>query len=805
MRRSVSPSVIRRTFVRSSGRSGVVRSRLVRSSGRYGAIRRLFSDSESAAAGRFIDRIRLIYLTGLVLFIGSGCGPEQASHTASTPGYVGREVCAGCHAEAALAWEGSDHDRAMEEALPETVLGDFDDAVFRHCGVETRFFREDDGFFIHTQGADGTMQTWPVAYTFGYEPLQQYLIPQENGRLQAFTVAWDTEGERWFSLAEDECIDPPDWLHWTGDGMNWNYMCADCHSTNLQRNFNLAAGAYETSFSEIDVSCETCHGPGETHVENVQSGTYDHASSGLTATLSAPHQQVETCAPCHSRRRIVYPNHIAGNAFLDHYEPELLEEELYFADGQIRDEVYVYGSFLQSRMYAEGVMCADCHDPHTTRLKFEGNALCEQCHDVAVYDTFEHLRHPQESAGGQCVDCHMPERTYMVVDPRRDHSFKIPRPDLSVQTGAPNVCQGCHADRSAEWAAEQIEDWHGPERPFSFAAALAGGREGSPEAEPELIRLMEDPGAPDIVRATALTLLDRYPTVRASEIAIEALGDDAPLVRAAAVRRLGAQNRAETDRSAIPKLEPLLTDSVGLVRMEAARVLAQFAPERYVQDNTSETAAAWRNALEKYRDGQRALNDQAASHLNLAILHEHLGRSDSAAAAYRTAVRIDSTFVPAHLNLAMLLNRTRGQGGAQAEALAVEAEASLRAAVRMQPDAAEVHYTLGLFLAETSGRLEEAATHLGQAAALDASNARMQYNAGLAYQQLGNAEEAGRLLSNALRLAPDHADYLNALSIFHAQQEAWDAALEYTDRLLLQYPDNPDLLQRRAWIVGQGR
>ena len=791
MRRSVFPALIRRTFGRSSGR--------------YGAIRRLFSDSEPSAAGRCIDRIGLFCLTCLVIFIGSGCGTDRASPTASAPAYVGREVCAGCHAEAALAWEGSDHDRAMEEALPETVLGDFDDAVFRHCGVETRFFREDDGFFIRTQGADGTMQTFPVAYTFGYEPLQQYLIPLENGRVQAFTVAWDTQGERWFSLAEDECIDPPDWLHWTGDGMNWNYMCADCHSTNLQRNFNLAAGAYETSFSEIDVSCETCHGPGEAHVEKAQSGTYDRVSSGLTATLSAPHQQVETCAPCHSRRRIVSPDHIAGNAFLDHYEPELLEEELYFADGQIRDEVYVYGSFLQSRMYAEGVMCADCHDPHTTRLKFEGNALCGQCHDVAVYDTFEHLRHPQESAGGQCVDCHMPERTYMVVDPRRDHSFKIPRPDLSARTGAPNVCQGCHADRSAEWAAEQIEDWHGPERPFSFAAALAGGREGAPEAEPELIRLMEDPGAPDIVRATALTLLDRYPTVRASEIAIQALGDDAPLVRTAAVRRLGAQNRAETDRSAIPKLEPLLTDSVGLVRMEAARVLAQIAPERYTRDNTSETAIAWRNALDEYRDGQRALNDQAASHLNLAILHERLGRSDSAAAAYRTAVRIDSTFVPAHLNLAMLLNRTRGQGGTQAEALAAEAEASLRAAVRMQPDAAEVHYTLGLFLAETPEQLEEAATHLGRAAALDASNARMHYNAGLAYQQLGNAEQAGRLLSNALRLAPDHADYLNALSIFHAQQEAWDAALEYTDRLLAQYPDNPDLLQRRAWIAGQGR
>ena len=754
------------------------------------------------AAERVVRRIGRMPWACLILSTGaaaSGCGPERAA----APTYVGRETCSGCHAEAALAWEGSDHDRAMEEASPETVLGDFDDASFDHCGVETRFFREGDRFFIRAQGADGTMQTWPVAYTFGYEPLQQYLIPTENGRLQAFTVAWDTQGERWFSLAEGECIDPPDWLHWTGAGMNWNYMCADCHSTNLQRRFNLAEDAYETTFSEIDVSCETCHGPGSAHVRKVRDGTYDSARSGLAAALSSPHAQVDACAPCHSRRRLVYPDPVAGDAFLDHYDPELLEEGLYFADGQIRDEVYVYGSFLQSRMYAEGVACTDCHDPHTTRVKFEGNALCGQCHDAAVYDTFEHIRHPEGAEGSQCVDCHMPERTYMVVDPRRDHSFRIPRPDLSEQTGAPNACEGCHADRSAAWAAERVADWHGPNRPPSFAAAFAGGRAGDPGAEPELIRLTGDPAAPDIVRATALTLLDRYATVRASEVAVRALGDEAPLVRAAAVRRFGTGD--DGDRSVIPHLESLLTDPVRLVRMEAARSLAQIAPERYVRNDAGEMAVAWRNALNEYRDGQRALNDQAASHLNLAILHEQLGQPDSAEAAYRTAVRVDSSFVPAWMNLAMLLNRLREEGGGDAEARIAEAETALRTAARLEPDAAEAHYTLGLFLAETPGRLEEAADHLEQAAALDASNARMQYNAGLAHQQLGHAEQAGRLLSNALRLAPDHADYLNALSIFHAQQEAWDEALEYTDRLLAIYPEHPDLLQRRAWIMGRGR
>ncbi|MEX2401000.1 MAG: multiheme c-type cytochrome, partial [Rhodothermales bacterium] len=524
-----------------------------------------------------------LLLSAIVLL--PACAPPSdapvASEAMDTLAYVGRETCAGCHAGAAENWHDSDHDRAMEEATAETVLGDFDDAAFTSCGVTTRFFQEDGDFFIRTQGEDGTMQTYSVAYTFGYTPLQQYLIPFDGGRMQAFTIAWDTERQRWFSLQPDECIEPPDWLHWTGEAMNWNYMCADCHSTNLQRNFDLASDTYETTWSEIDVSCEACHGPGEAHVERARSDDYDAEDGGLTVRLTEAHRQVDTCAPCHARRRVIHPDHLAGKPFLDHYEPELLEEELYFADGQIRDEVYVYGSFLQSRMYANGVTCSDCHDPHSTDLKFEGNALCTQCHEPATYDSFEHVRHPQGSEGAQCVDCHMPERTYMVVDPRRDHSFKVPRPDLTAELGTPNACNGCHADESAGWAAEHITEWHGQDRPPSFARAIAGGREGAPEAEPELYRLAGDFATPDIVRATALSLLERYPTVRAADAAVDLLQDSSAVVRATALRNLAARNlSAESDRQHASRIEPLLTDSVRLVRTEAARVLTMIAPER---------------------------------------------------------------------------------------------------------------------------------------------------------------------------------------------------------------------------------
>ena len=710
----------------------------------------------------------------------------------------------------------------MSTPSPQTVLGDFGDVTVENCRTKTRFFTENGRYFVETQGPSGDTETFPVQYTFGHDPLQQYLLPTSKGRLQAFTIAWDAVGETWLPLYPDDCFEPGEWLHWTGDGMNWNYMCAECHSTNLRRNFDLSANAYETSYSEVDVSCEACHGPGERHVELVRTDSYGKGGTfrkrtGLTVDLSTGatsiedlarrsdgHAQVETCAPCHSRRRVVFPNHIAGKPFLDHYEPELLDEGLYFADGQIRDEVYVYGSFIQSKMYANGVRCGDCHDPHSTELKLQGNALCGQCHEPAQYDTFEHLRHGDGTRGSNCVDCHMPERTYMVVDPRRDHGFAIPRPDLTTTLGTPNACSNCHDDRSAEWAAEKIRVWHGDDRPASFAPAIAGGRRRLSEAEPALIELVRDRAQPAIVRATALSLLGSYPTVRAREAAEDVLDDPSGLVRSSAVRSLsGSENR-----EIVPRLEGLLSDSVRLVRIETARVLTQLAPGRYAADADSEIARAYWKALDEYRTGQLALNDQAASHLNLALIHESLGEMTAAEDAYETALRLDSSFVPAHMNIALLYDRMRGAGleeGRADEAAAFYDRAvdALERAVRLQPDAAQAHYSLGLLLAENRDRLAESAEHLLLAAEIDTANARMQYNAGLAHQRLERPGVAEPLLLRAHQLAPDHPDYINALSIFYAQQEQWREAARYTEMLLAQYPTDGEIVERRAYIRSQ--
>ncbi|MFP8880341.1 MAG: multiheme c-type cytochrome, partial [Myxococcota bacterium] len=381
--------------------------------------------------------------------------------------YVGSAECGRCHADQFEKWSGSHHDLAMQIASDATVLGNFDAAEFSQHGAHFLFSRRDGRFLVRTEDANGDPAEFEIAYTFGVEPLQQYLVRLARGRLQVLSVAWDTRpsaqgGQRWFHLYPDERQRPGDPFHWTGGYQTWNHMCAECHSTNLEKHFDSATDSYATKWAEIDVACEACHGPGSLHVAGAAAGS--DAPAGLPVGFAAgdSRYQVDVCAPCHSRRHRVSAEDRTGQPLLDHFVPVTLRAGLYHSDGQILEEVYVYGSFVQSAMYAHGVACSDCHDPHSLELRIAGNGLCTQCHAETgnpsfpsltkkAYDTAEHHFHPAGSAGAQCVNCHMPARTYMQIDPRRDHSFRVPRPDVSMKLGTPNACTGCHTDRTAAW------------------------------------------------------------------------------------------------------------------------------------------------------------------------------------------------------------------------------------------------------------------------------------------------------------------------------------------------------------------
>ncbi|MET0618952.1 MAG: multiheme c-type cytochrome, partial [Thermoanaerobaculia bacterium] len=415
--------------------------------------------------------------------------PRSAAAT-----FLGREACKGCHAAEYERWTGSHHDLAMQEATDETVLGDFGSRTFTHFGVTSTFYKRDGKYFVRTDGPDGKLHEYPIAYTFGVSPLQQYLIPFPGGRYQALNVVWDTRprkdgGQRWFHLYPKEAVPYDDPLHWTGPYQNWNFMCAECHSTNVKKGFLAAEKRYETTFSEIDVSCEACHGPGSAHVawaKAVEAGEAKKADAdkGMAVVLKDPagkaswiidpatglakrsvprtsQAEIETCARCHARRSVVAADYVYGQPLLQTHRPALLDEGLYYADGQILDEVYEYGSFLQSKMHAKGVSCSDCHNPHDLKVAGSADRVCAGCHAPEKFDTTAHHFHKADSAGARCTSCHMPTRDYMVVHTRHDHSFRVPRPDLSVAIGIPNACTQCHRDRSDRWAADAAKKWWG--------------------------------------------------------------------------------------------------------------------------------------------------------------------------------------------------------------------------------------------------------------------------------------------------------------------------------------------------------
>ena len=721
----------------------------------------MLRDGNSVSLG-FLPGTLALCLFGLLL-VENRAAPGAPEPSAR---YVGQQTCASCHRAESAQWKTSHHALAMQKASDGTVLGDFNGAAFEHFGVTTTFSRAGDKFMVRTDGPDGTLHDYEVAYTFGVYPLQQYLIAMPGGRYQALGVAWDSRpkdqgGQRWFHLYPDRKLAAGDRLHWTGRDQTWNYMCADCHSTDLRKNYDLTSDTYATTWSDIDVSCEACHGPGSRHVAWAEARASAGAAlsedprKGLVTWLKATDQgrwemnpetgiarrteprtssaELEACAGCHSRRATIAQDAGAGTAFLDTHLPALLMPGLYHADGQIDGEVFEYGSFIQSRMYRAGVTCTDCHAPHSLALRAEGNALCAQCHLPAKFDVAEHHHHEPDGAGAQCVNCHMPAKTYMVVHERRDHSFRVPRPDLTKTIGVPNTCNQCHADKTPEWAAQAVARWYpgGRQTKPHYGVALHAGRTAAVGAERLLDELIAGPDQPAIARASALLLLPGLASAASVPAYGAAISDSSPLVRSAAARALPAAPSAAMVRMAAP----LLRDPVRSVRVEAARALAGVDPQAL----TPEQRSAFSVALMELWAAEMSSADRAEAHLNLGLLQTRRGQPDEAEAQYRTALRLEPDFVPALVNLADL-ERARGRDQ--------DGVGLLRQASRAEPNNAEAHHALGLLLVRQR-KYAEALPELRDASDLAPDNARYAYVYAVALNSTGAPTEALASLERA--------------------------------------------------------
>lgn len=733
---------------------------------------------------------RLALIAAVVILLSPGLYLLRSRSLAPPPPeapaqFVGSEKCKVCHEAAYDKWRGSDHDRAMDVATEATVLGDFGNGTFfdAYNNVTSRFFRKGEKFFVETEGPGGERGEFEIAYTFGVYPLQQYLVPFPGGRLQCLNIAWDVDRKQWYRLPPLERITPDNWLHWTKGGQTWNVMCAECHSTNVNKGYDPATDTYSTTWFEIDVGCEACHGPGSKHMEwadkppLARAKTENYGLAVRTGNLDTG-ELIRICAPCHSRRFQLGDNHHQEGALLDLMVPQLLNEGLYYPDGQILDEVYVYGSFVQSKMYQRGVRCNDCHDVHSLKTHREKNELCTQCHRAEIYDSKLHHFHKKEhegkpSEGYLCVRCHMPGRDYMGIDYRPDHSLRIPRPDLSAVLGTPNACsaEGCHADKTLAWNIENYTKWYGETRRPHYGAVIKAGRERTDGADIELIRLAEDALLPAIVRATALSLLRAYPGEASQATLARALEDDDAVIRYTAIRSLEYFD-AETR---LKRIAPKLYDPVKAVRMEAAMMLSMLPEERLRRDDRD----AFHEALNEYCKAMLYNADLAPQRYNLGNLAVNLGDEQGAQADYEKAIAIDDQFYPAKVNLAMLYNR---QGKNRL------AEKLLREVVAQEPELYEVSYSLGLLLAEMK-QYEDAAYYVGRAAA-GLNYARAYYNQGQILLALRRSEQAEQALQKALSLEPQDQDVFLALADLYLRTQQPDKARTMAEALLREHPEH---------------
>ena len=726
-----------------------------------------------------------VALAGLGACSPSGESPPngnpatQTTMAHSPADYVGASACNECHEQQWNAWQGSHHDLALQQANPDSVLANF--AGEYH---DAAFSRVKDEFVIKP---DAETPELSVRYTFGAEPLQQYVVEAEPGHFQVLPTPWDTRdaqdgGQRWYELYPGN-FPTDDPMHWRGRASNWNGMCADCHSTRVEKGYDPATRSYRTTYVEEDVACEACHGPASRHIEAARTG---RPLDGLLADMSSQQGQINGCAQCHSRRSQFREGFEPGQSFFDFYQPSLLSAGLYHDDGQILDEVYEYGSFLQSKMHLQGVTCSNCHDPHRATLKFDGNATCTQCHNPAArpdfptlkaanYDTPDHHFHKQGSEGSACVSCHMPAVTYMDVDVRHDHSFRIPRPDLSEEIGVPNTCNGCHTDRTASWAKEIIEVRFG-ERPDHYGNAFAAARRGDAEAESPLVALAADEDVSIMVRATALSLLSNLQSgdSLATLNALWEAKDGHPLLRLGMT--LGAAGLSPQRQWQI--VSPLLDDKHLAVRNAAFSALLPLA-------NDAEVREQLRAYLPGYLAAQTLTLDFPGTQVNLANTHAAFGDTAASELALHEALALQPNFIPALLNLADLYRATQRDG---------DGEELIKRAMAAMPEAANPVFSYAMWLTRQK-RSATALDHFQRAAELAPDEPQYGYTLAVALNGSGQGDEAVDKLTSMLERWPGNNDLLYALALMLRDQGRYEEALPRVEQLLEMNPGNQGLQQ----------
>lgn len=718
--------------------------------------------------------------------------PNESKH------YVGAQACQSCHAEEHQQWAESDHFKAMQLPSTNSVLGDFSDVTVEFHGIESRFYQLGEEYLVDTGDAQGQRKTFKIKHTFGFFPLQQYLIETQKGHVQALNIAWDSRpkeegGSRWFHLRKDEQITPEHPFYWTKHFQNWNSRCADCHSTNLQRDYDISDNSFNTTFSEANVACEACHGPASKHLDMAKSSKLEHGSgfdiknSDVMQWQFRPeqdiaqpvgqksHDELNMCGACHALRSQLTEGN-QGGSFHDQNRLQLVNQSTYFADGQSREEAFVVGSFLQSKMHHKGVTCSNCHNPHSGKVLVEGNGLCAQCHMPQAFDTEQHHRHESGSEGAQCVSCHMPERAFMQVDMRRDHSFTIPRPELSLALGVPNACAQCHSDKDNAWAQLQTKQWGVKPSAGHWAHLLHRATQNDILVTRAAVESILNTGLPDLIRASLLSSLAPLPSRVSADVARQSLYDKSPLVRRAAVTAL--QGQAPDLRWQL--LSPYIGDPNRSVRMQVAENLLDI-----ITQIPTENQPSVYKLIDEYREVLNVSVDSVGTQLNIANLERRLGNSAEAEQAYQRGLTIEPGFVPALLALSDLY-RSSGRF--------TEEQSLIEKALKIAPDSGAVQHSIGLFYVRQKN-YSVALEHLGLATEQVDAAPYYAYIYAVALESQGRVGDAINGLKAADQRWPNQYEILLTLILYLEKSGDSDSVLPYLSKLSAIAPAAPEVKQ----------
>jgi len=705
--------------------------------------------------------------------------------------FGGSASCAECHERAFEEWRQSHHANAQRMLVSELDRQAFDPTRAIRHGIQRDSAEVCDGrYVLNTMGSDGKKEDFEPIGVIGVDPLWQYLIPEEGGRLQVTELAFDPDKKDWFNVYEDEDRQYHEWGHWTGRGMNWNSMCATCHTTAYRKNYDPDHDAYRSIYVELGVGCEQCHGPMRDH-NDWQTAHRDQAGDPTLKPFDRE-TYFSICGSCHARRADLTGEFHAGESFVEHYDLFLPDtSDVYYPDGQVHEEDFEFAAFNLSYMGAWGVRCMDCHMWHTGKVTRTDNRLCLRCHERGIttkipIDEVEHSHHPKGEAGSGflCTDCHMPQTVYMARHWRHDHGMTIPDPLLTKEHGIPNACTRCHEKEGLDWLIDYVQQWYGKrmERPTRHRARLlARLKAGDPDAVPGVLELLKNETSP-VWRAVYAKFLASALGVITEDAMRMALFD--------AMIGLLDDPDPRPQGVAIEALDPFAT----IPDLAKRIIVKRDSPHRLVRIKAAWTMRSqWQPDSLAAQDLNRFIQynwDQPTGAFQWANLLADTNRAEESLPWYEKAIAWDPATAPFRHTYAVTLH---GLGKSNM------AIAQLQKAAELDPNQAAYPYALGLLFAEL-GQLQQARDALRAAVDKDKSQGRFWYNLALAETRLGNHQAAVDALLEAEALEPHVADYPYARATIYYQLGQQG---EMRDALLRTLQINPNHPQARALLMGQ--